>query len=218
MGRIHQIYSLIFKVWRKKRFELFRNVMLGGGRVTAVLDVGGYPGFWASQEPVAARIDCLNIHEVEWNQPAEAVQKIQTMLGDGCAMPEFADGGYELAFSNSVIEHVGSWENQERFAKEIRRVGRRVWVQTPAYECPIEPHYIAPFIHYLPKSWQMRLIPWITVWGWVERPTAAQVREAVETTRLLTRAEMNRLFPDCEIITERLLGILPKSYIAVRKA
>lgn len=218
MSGIHRIYSLIFKVWRQKRFQLFRSLMVRREGAGAVLDVGGYPGFWASQEPVAAKIDCLNVHEVEWNPPAEATQAIKVVLGDGCAMPEFADDEYDLAFSNSVIEHVGSWENQERFAQEIRRVGRRVWVQTPAYECPIEPHYIAPFIHYLPKSWQMRLIPWVTVWGWVERPPASQVREAVETTRLLTRAEMRRLFPDCEILTERLLGILPKSYIAVRRA
>ncbi len=40
----------------------------------------------------------------------------------------------------------------------------------------------------------------------------------VETTRLLTKREMRQLFPDCEIYTEKLLGFIPKSYIAVRKA
>ncbi len=57
-----------------------------------------------------------------------------------------------VVFSNSVIEHVGTWEDQQAFAAEVRRVGRRLWV--PAYECPIEPHYLAPLVHYLPKEVQ----------------------------------------------------------------
>ena len=39
----------------------------------------------------------------------------------------------------------------------------------------------------------------------------------IETTRLLTRREMQVLFPDCQILTERILGLIPKSYIAVRR-
>jgi hypothetical protein len=39
----------------------------------------------------------------------------------------------------------------------------------------------------------------------------------VETTRLLRKSEMRQLFPDCELITERLFWIIPKSYIAIRR-
>ena len=67
------------------------------------------------------------------------------MVGDGCAL-KFPDKSYDIAFSNSVIEHVGSWERQQAFAKDIRRVGKAIWVQTPARECLIEPHYLAPFL------------------------------------------------------------------------
>ena len=38
----------------------------------------------------------------------------------------------------------------------------------------------------------------------------------VDQTRLLTKSEVRQLFPDCEIITERTLWVIPKSYIAVR--
>jgi hypothetical protein len=55
-----------------------------------------------------------------------------------------SDQEYDIAFSNSVIEHVGDWERQAAFASEIRRVGKNLWIQTPAKECPIEPHYLAP--------------------------------------------------------------------------
>ena len=39
----------------------------------------------------------------------------------------------------------------------------------------------------------------------------------VDYTRLLTKREMKELFPDCEIRTERLLFVIPKSYIAIRR-
>jgi hypothetical protein len=38
----------------------------------------------------------------------------------------------------------------------------------------------------------------------------------VDHTRLLSRREFVELFPDCRIITERILWVVPKSYIAIR--
>jgi hypothetical protein len=55
------------------------------------------------------------------------------------------------------------------------------------------------------------------VWGWIERPNADQINSMVETTRLLRKSEMRQLFPDCEIVTERVFWIIPKSYIAIRR-
>jgi hypothetical protein len=129
-----------------------------------------------------------------------------------------SNNAYDIAFSNSVIEHVGSWERQEQFAGEIRRVGKALWVQTPAYECPIEPHYLTPFVHYLTPRLRKATIRWFTVRGWIERPSPEQINSMVETTRLLRKAEMRKLFPDCDIITERVLWIIPKSYVAFRRA
>ena len=54
-----------------------------------------------------------------------------------------------------------------------------------------------------------------TPWGIMQRPSPEQIAVMVEETRLLRRREMQRLFPDCEIRTERFFG-WPKSYIAVR--
>ena len=55
--------------------------------------------------------------------------------GDGCQLP-FADQSFEIVFSNSVIEHVGTPAQQRRFADEVRRVGKRYWVQTPTAGFP----------------------------------------------------------------------------------
>ena len=215
---IAQLYNGIFKLWRRKRHQKFQAVIQpeAGPEGDVFLDVGGYPGFWTSFAPVAKRIDCLNIHPVGWTPAPDEAQVIETLIGDGCAMPEFGNQSYDVVFSNSVIEHVGDWSKQQAFASEIRRVGRKLWVQTPAFECPIEPHYLAPLVHYLPKSVRRRVLRWLTPWGWIARPTKAQVDEAVDSIRLLTKREFASLFPDCEILTERSLLVIPKSYIAVR--
>jgi hypothetical protein len=212
---IHKIYRQIFKIWRKRRFQLFLRLM-SPKPSDILLDVGGYPEFWTLHPQPVRRIDSLNLHEVSWSPQQAPSHDIRTLMGDGCslAMP---DKSYDIGFSNSVIEHVGPWERQMQFASEIRRVAKALWVQTPAYECPIEPHYLTPFVHFLPRSWQKLILRWCTLWGWIERPNTEEVNSMVETTRLLRKTEMRRLFPDCEIVTERLLLLIPKSYIAIRR-
>jgi hypothetical protein len=212
---IHSIYAQIFKIWRRRRFQLFLDLMRPKLSDT-LLDVGGYPGFWTSYPQPVKQIDSLNVHEVFWNPKSAPNHLIRTLVGDGCflAMP---DKSYDIGFSNSAIEHVGSWERQQQFASEIRRVAKALWVQTPAYECPIEPHYLTPFMHYLPRSFQKLTLRWCTMWGWVTRPNADQINSMVETTHMLRKSEMRRLFPDCEIVTGRMLGMIPKCHIAIRR-
>ena len=212
---IHSLYSQIFKIWRKKRFQQFLDIIKPQPD-EVLLDVGGTPYFWLSFAQPVKRIDALNVTDSPWDRDGHPRHNIHTSVGDGCALG-MPDKSYEIGFSNSVIEHVGSWDNQKRFASEIRRVAQRLWVQTPAYECPIEPHYIAPFVHYLPHSVQRHMIRWGTLRGWLSRPSKAWINEMIETTRLLKKSEMKELFPDCEILTERFLWIFPKSYIAIRK-
>lgn len=213
---IHAIYSQISKIWRRRRFELFLQLVQPKPSDN-MLDVGGYPLFWSAHPPVVKSIDVLNTDQVPWNPDDAPTHGIRFLVGDGCSLA-MGDTNYDICFSNSVIEHVGSWERQQQFASEVRRVGKSLWVQTPAYECPIEPHYLTPCIHYLPHSIQKKIIRWFTVRGWVERPNAEQITSMVETTRLLRKSEMRQMFPDCEIITERMLWVIPKSYIAVRRS
>jgi len=174
-----------------------------------ILDVGGASVFWAASPPASA-VTLLNVAFGDRQDP-----RFIYVQGDACALP-FAAREFDVLFSNSVIEHVGTWERQQLFAAEARRVGRKLWVQTPAREFFIEPHLIAPFIHWLPLGWQRRLIRNFTVRGWLERPDRTWIDGFLREVRLLTYAEMQALFPDCTILRERFLG-LTKSYIAVRR-
>ncbi|MDR2463610.1 MAG: methyltransferase domain-containing protein, partial [Verrucomicrobiales bacterium] len=164
---MHTIYRIIFKIWRKKRFELL--VKLLRPKLTdKLLDIGGYPNEWTQYPRIVGKIDTLNVHEVAWDTAKAPEYEINMLVGDGCRLL-FADKSYDIAFSNSVIEHVGSWDRQQAFAAEIRRVGRAVWLQTPAFECPIEPHFMALGVHWLPMRMRKFVTFWLTPWGWLMR-------------------------------------------------
>ncbi|GAG25121.1 unnamed protein product, partial [marine sediment metagenome] len=173
-------------------------------RKTRVLDVGGTPFNWSllPEQPELVFVNLSARKGCDW------------IIADGRHLP-FKDGAFDVVYSNSVIEHLGTMESQRLFADECRRVGLRYYVQTPNKWFPVEPHLITPFIHYLPRSVQRRLLRNFTVWGLVTRPTAQQCESFVQEVRLLDERELNQLFPDSQIWHERVLGIT-KSLIAVR--
>jgi hypothetical protein len=181
---------------------------------TRVLDVGGTTWNWLLGG-VSSRITLFNLN-LPSTESSAPPSNMEYQLGDGRELP-YADRSYDVAFSNSVIEHLGAFEDQRRFAAELSRVGRGLWVQTPARSFPIECHLLTPFVHFLPQRWQRAVARWGTVWGWLSKPTPEQVDALIGELRLLTFDEMQELFPDCEIRRERFLGFT-KSYIAVRGA
>ena len=71
--------------------------------------------------------------------------------GDALALP-FADGEFDVVFSNAVIEHVGGREQQRKLVSEALRVGRRVFITTPNRRFPLEVHTRLPLVHWLPDG------------------------------------------------------------------
>lgn len=96
------------------------------------------------------------------------------------------------------------------------RVGKTLWIQTPSKRFFIEPHYLAPFIHYLPKAIQKKLIRHFTVWGVLAKPSKEYIEKTVEQTRLLTFKELRSLFKEARIIREKFL-FFTKSFVVVIK-
>jgi len=203
----HALSTHVFARFRRRRMKRFFAIMSPTPQAR-VLDIGGTGQTWLdeSQDESQFPVTLVNIRSdgrVEGG-------RFTAVEANGKALP-FADNTFDIAFSNSVIEHVGTWEEQRAFAQEAQRVARRLWIQTPARSFPIEAHLLAPYIQYLPKPLQHRIAPW-TPRGWM---TPDAVHEIVDEVRLLTYREVQQLFPDCRILKERFLG-LTKSYIAVR--
>ena len=186
---------------------------LGVNNQTRILDVGGTPFNWELLD-VRPRITIVNMPRAR-----EAFDEHYTcVFADGRALP-FADGSFDIVFSNSVIEHVGDAGCQRQFANEIARVGRAYWVQTPNRWFPIEPHLLTPFLHFLPKRWQRGIARKFTVWALIEWPSQDRweyyIEHYLRDIRLLDAADLRAIFPDAQIVRERLFG-LTKSLIAVR--
>ena len=181
-------------------------------RETRVLDIGGTPGCW-ELSPVRPRLVLLNTPRAREDLTGAA----EWVAGDGCRLP-FRDNAFDLVFSNSVIEHVGPPSRQEKFAREVARVGRAYWVQTPDRRFPIEQHLLTPVIHWLPRRWQYFIVPRCNVWSAISRVTPDRrrfyIHHYLSDVHLLTARELGRLFPRARIIRERFLG-LSKSLIAV---
>src|SRR5690606_29653080 len=126
--------------FRRRRFQIIERLLAGivarKGHAR-ILDVGGRRDYWTLLAPEFrphVTITFINLaEELEVGRlPSDReTMDVRYIAGDACHMPEFADGAFDLAHSNSVIEHVGSLQNMARFAMEVRRVGVAYYVQTP---------------------------------------------------------------------------------------
>jgi len=197
--------------FRARRMQQFV-VRFGVTENTRILDVGGTPANWQLTD-VQPRVTLLNMPRGQ----ERAEDGFTFVSGDGCQLP-FRDQSFEIVFSNSVIEHVGSTEQQRRFADEVRRVGQRYWVQTPNRYFPLEPHLLTPFVHWLPRSLQRAWVTKWTIWDWIERPSPDRreyyIHHFLEDIRLLSAPQLAGLFPDAEILREHSFG-WTKSLIAI---
>jgi hypothetical protein len=211
---ISRLYALLSPQFRLRRMYRFAEEF-GIDSGTRILDVGGSHHIWELL-PVRPDVVLVNILPPDAEDVAEIERSanLHVVVGDACRLP-FQDDAFDLVFSNSLIEHLFTFENQRRFADECRRVAPRYYVQVPNQRFLIEPHLLTPFIHWFPKRARTRLLRNFTVWGLLTRPTREACAHFVEEVRLLTARDLGRLFPEAEIWHERVLG-LSKSFMAVR--
>lgn len=202
------LYRPFGRYFRKRRLRRFAR-LLGVDASTTVLDIGGseYYWDWCADRP---RVTVVNLLQRDI-----LPERLPWVRADGRRLP-FPDGAFEVVHCNSVIEHLPDEVSRELLAREVARVGRAYWVQTPNRWFPIEAHTLTPGLHFLPMRWQARLARNFTVWGWLQRPSEEEARGFVEHVHLLTARDLRRLFPDAAIVRERVLG-LTKSVAAIRQ-
>ena len=209
---IYQFYSLFQPGFRRRRFKLFVE-FFRPNQATRILDVGGFASDW-DEVPVESQITVLNLYHPRASGGSSA--RFTRDIGDARNMP-YPDRSFDIVYSNSVIEHLGTFEAQMRFANEIRRVGRQMFVQTPNRYFFIESHFITPFVHFLPWRIAGRLLRFLSFRGLFRGGDNIELKKLAAELRLLNFREMKKLFPDCEIHREKWLG-MTKSFIAIRRA
>jgi hypothetical protein len=176
----------------------------------SILDVGGAEAYWKTMgmdEEDQVSLTLLNLKKEDVTLP-----NVTSVVGDAREI-HYDDNSFDVVFSNSVIEHVGSYADQMKMANEVRRVGKRHFIQTPNRFFPLEPHFLFPFFQFLPVPVRVRLLQNFNL-GWFPRtPEARQAREIVESIRLLGKDEFLVLFPGSSLYEEKAFG-MTKSFVA----
>jgi len=204
---VHHIYRLVGGYFRRRRL---RWLVREFSDCRTVVDLGGRVDMWNGSD-FAERVLIVNVEDPPQDLPANFTYIHRDARNTG-----LPDRAFDLAFSNSAIEHVGAFEDQKQFANEMLRVGRRIYCQTPNQWFPVEPHFLGLSIHWLPKKWFNHFVDrYLTLHGWRYRPTPEASMALINSIRLLTRHELSNLFPGCKIKTERFLG-MAKSFVVWR--
>jgi SAM-dependent methyltransferase len=168
-----------------------------------ILDVGVTDTAWRSGNfleatyPWPRRITAVAL------KPMPAFQhqfpEVDFVVADGRALP-FEDGVFDVGFSNAVVEHVGSRDQQAAFVRELLRTCRRVFVATPNARFPIDPHTLLPFIHWLGPSLRYPLLRLFRQGRWARE----------EMLNPLSAEALLSLFPEdakVRLVRQRLVGL-----------
>lgn len=219
----------IIQNFRKTRAKLFL-AKLKPKNNYKILDLGGGNGEYINQIFKNLNLKNLKITVTDLNNEHLNVGKGKYAMKfqkiDVTDRLPFKSKSFDIVFCNSLIEHATgkkedvfgirdnsifdkhSFKYQKKLSREIQRVGKSYFVQTPNKTFPIESHTLMPYlIIYLPRYIQILIIKFIRDMG---------LRDAVPDWHLLTKKDMHSLFPDAQIIEEKYLGFV-KSLIAVKQ-
>lgn len=200
----HRVPGSLASQLRARRLEFFEHLLSGVSRPATILDVGGTADFWQTLKYADERVKVilLNVRQEAMDDP-----RFESMVGDARDLSAFGDRSIDIVYSNSVIEHVGGFDDQRKMAAEIRRVAKRYFVQTPSFWFPLEPHFLVPGFQFMPLELRAFLLTKSRL-GWVSRERdRRRAKEIAGSIQLLTTGQMRTLFPDGTVYRERFGGM-----------
>jgi hypothetical protein len=179
----------------------------------SVVDLGGTVAYWM-RAPVQPR----SVHVLNLQEPPASVPDWITVDVADATDPALLTraGAYDLVYSNSVIEHVGGHARCTAFAANVEALAERHWIQTPYRYFPVEPHWVFPFMQFLPLRVRAQLgFHWPLVHT---RPADMESTiAALMSVDLLDITAMRHYFPNSQIVYDRMAGLV-KSVIAVKES
>jgi hypothetical protein len=195
---------------RQKRVILLQHLIKSLPTPLKILDVGGIPIFWENAGLLSQDFKDLDITFI--NLELIKHPNFKCIVGDAREMPQFKDKEFDIVFSNSVIEHVGDYQDQQQMANEVKRIGKRYFIQTPNLYFPIEPHFLFPFFQFLPIDIKVWLLTHFKLGWYGPMPDKQEARELLISTKLLSKKQLTMLFPEATIYEEKVWS-LTKSFI-----
>lgn len=89
------------------------------GKPIHVLDIGGTASHWQATQ------DVWGAWPLRYHQTGGRTQRrlsVRHPARQTCAMPEFANSSFDVVYSNSVIQHVGHWNEMAAMDRAVRRL------------------------------------------------------------------------------------------------
>lgn len=197
--------------FRQKRFKFFMEYSKKFDKPIKIIDLGGSDYYWKTKGFTNIdeyQITILNIQQ----QDLKDLKNISFLKKDARDLSFIKDKEYDLVYSNSMIEHLNSFSEQKTLAKEIQRIGKKYFIQTPNYYFPVEPHFLFPLFQYLPVGMKSKLVSNYDL-GWYQKQfNKKDADDMASSIRLLKKNELEEIFPGCKIYCEKYMG-LNKSFI-----
>ncbi|MCX7957129.1 MAG: methyltransferase domain-containing protein [Endomicrobia bacterium] len=154
-GLIWQLTEKFTLRSRKQKYQIFLR-FCKPKREDKILDIGVSPFFGRGTNflelwyPHKENITALTNENIEkFCTFRKHFPEVKLLYGDGKNLP-FPDNYFDIVFSNAVLEHIGSREDQKKFIREVVRVSKKFFVTTPNYWFPVDSHTLIPFAHWLP--------------------------------------------------------------------
>ena len=204
--------AAISTYFRAKRFAFIKSLLdnlTKGGKKIKILDIGGTENYWNSMGLNLGNnieIVLLNLYKIEVKGAG-----FSSIKGDACHLEGMEDNSFDLVFSNSVIEHLFSIENQQKMANEVMRVGKNYYIQTPNKFFPIEPHWVFPFFQFLPFGLKVFLTQNFSLGHIPKVKSKQEAIDLVNEVNLLSKKELENLFSESKLYIEKFMGF-HKSY------
>jgi SAM-dependent methyltransferase len=212
---------------REKRAQLFRHYFRID-KTTKILDLGSENGtnIFNVLQDTDYQAENIYIADIDENavETGNKLYGFNAVLISETEQLPFTDKFFDIVYCSSVIEHTtvvksdvwnwtdgkefktASWNRQKSFAKEVIRLGKQYFVQTPSKTFPIESHTWLPFVGYLPREYFLPILK-VSNWYWI--------KQSAPDFNLLGETEMRGLFPEAKIVSEKKYG-LTKSVMAIK--
>ena len=209
---------------RRRIFDAFTAFSNGGdGGTTLCVSMNATPLFdntnclWEWSAPQErARIVC---HEITCPRPAPARPYVHPDALERSRQPDllhlpYADGEFDWAFCNEVIERMGTLERQYALVRELTRVSRKgVFLATTNRWHPLEFNTALPFAHWLPDAWWRRMLRWAGKAQWASDHSF----RLVDSNTLYKLASLLPGKPKNDVGHKRVFGIKAHFFLMVEK-
>lgn len=196
--------------FRKKRAKIIKEYIPNIDELH-VCDIGGSRHYWEKVHSIIKpkRLTILNIADDRQSKSHTGrYRELRIEVYDGKKIP-YPDKHFDVIICNSVIEHV-----PKKFRKglllEIDRCSKNFFIQTPSLIFPIEPHFMIPFVHWLPRAVSRKLIVF-GLYNIFSRPGHEKLSSYFDEVELLSLKEFKSYLPSGHVKIEYFMGI-PKSY------